>query len=266
MTFRGLLVAPVGPLADARALAHLALVAESYGWDGFFVWDHLMRPDAQAPVADVWTVLAMVALATHRIRFGPMVTALPRRRPQVVARQTQTLASSSDGRLILGVGTGVDTAGEFSKFGEPGTTGSRAAALEDGVTLLKALWTGAEVWHRGSQYSAEGVQFVPPGDRVMSIPIWVGSRRGTGRPLRLAVTCEGYFPLVDLQDFEIATAEIRKLRDGVGDFDLVAAGSAADDPRPWVGLGATWWLVRVVEGTSVAGAAEIVARWPQFAD
>src|SRR5680860_1151191 len=71
-----------------------------------------------AEIADTWITLAAVASATERIRIGPMVTPIVRRRPQKLAREAVTLDHLSAGRLTLGLGLGVDTAGELSRFGE----------------------------------------------------------------------------------------------------------------------------------------------------
>ena len=61
-----------------RVLAELAVAAEERGWDGFFVWDHIVyRPPVRA-LADPWVALAAVAAATSRVRIGPMVTPVSR--------------------------------------------------------------------------------------------------------------------------------------------------------------------------------------------
>ena len=73
----GIEAAPWGEMADPRALARLATVAEVSGWDGFFLWDGMLHDPDDLPKADPWIALAAIALATERIRFGPMVTPLP---------------------------------------------------------------------------------------------------------------------------------------------------------------------------------------------
>src|ERR1700731_1309809 len=103
---------------DPRLLAELAQRAEGSGWDGFFLWDHLVyRPPVRA-VADPWVALAAIACATERIRLGPLVTPLSRRRVHKLARETVTLDLLSSGRLTLGVGLGSPRNGEFEPFGE----------------------------------------------------------------------------------------------------------------------------------------------------
>ncbi|MCB1249228.1 MAG: LLM class flavin-dependent oxidoreductase, partial [Acidimicrobiales bacterium] len=59
---------PFGELADVRALAEIAATAEDAGWDGLFLWDHLLRAEPGAEdVADTTVALAAVALATERV-------------------------------------------------------------------------------------------------------------------------------------------------------------------------------------------------------
>ena len=95
-----------GDLADPAVVARLAAEAEEAGWHGFFVWDHLCWRAPVRPVADPWITLAAVATATERLRLGPMVTPLARRRLAKVARETVTLDWLSGGRLTLGAWPG----------------------------------------------------------------------------------------------------------------------------------------------------------------
>jgi alkanesulfonate monooxygenase SsuD/methylene tetrahydromethanopterin reductase-like flavin-dependent oxidoreductase (luciferase family) len=106
-------------LADPGVAARLSAEVEEAGWDGVFVWDRLRWQEPVVDVADPWITLAAIATATERIRLGPMVTPLARRRPAKVARETATLDRLSGGRLRLGVGLGSDRFGsDFSITGE----------------------------------------------------------------------------------------------------------------------------------------------------
>lgn len=101
---RGLYLAPFDELADPRVLADLARRAEVRGWDGLFLWDRIAYPPPERPVADVWVALSAIASSTERLRIGPMVTPLPRRRVQKVARETVTLDHLSQGVSPSGPG------------------------------------------------------------------------------------------------------------------------------------------------------------------
>ena len=66
----------VGPFGDPLLLVELAAAAEEHGWDGFFVWDHLLYHDQRWDVADPVAVIAAVAARTARIRIGVLVNVL----------------------------------------------------------------------------------------------------------------------------------------------------------------------------------------------
>jgi alkanesulfonate monooxygenase SsuD/methylene tetrahydromethanopterin reductase-like flavin-dependent oxidoreductase (luciferase family) len=150
-TRRGLFVAPFDPLADPRVVGDLAAEAEAAGWDGFFVWDHLQYGERVAAIADVWTCCAAAAMRTERLLFGPMVTPLARRRPQVLARQAASLAVLSDGRFVLGRGLGDDWVASPSRstpiHQRSGATGAAAERKVAGVSRMVAPpATGRPCW------------------------------------------------------------------------------------------------------------------------
>jgi alkanesulfonate monooxygenase SsuD/methylene tetrahydromethanopterin reductase-like flavin-dependent oxidoreductase (luciferase family) len=102
---------PFDDFADPRRLVELAEAAEESGWDGFFLWDHILRwPGHEGQVGDTGTALAAIAARTSRMRIGPLLTPLPRRRPHKFAREAVSLDHLSGGRLILGVGPARDNA------------------------------------------------------------------------------------------------------------------------------------------------------------
>jgi alkanesulfonate monooxygenase SsuD/methylene tetrahydromethanopterin reductase-like flavin-dependent oxidoreductase (luciferase family) len=107
VTLRSALFLPIfDDLADPRVLVQLAVEAEDAGWDGVFLWDHIRWREPVRAAADPWIALTAMACATSRIRIGPMVTPLARRRPAKLARETASLDVLSGGRLTLGVGLG----------------------------------------------------------------------------------------------------------------------------------------------------------------
>jgi len=188
---------PFGELADPSLLVELTVAAEEAGLDGLFLWDHVYRPASDPrEILDPWVVLGAQALATEKIRLGPMVTPLTRRRPIKLAREVITVDHLSNGRLTLGLGLGVDSGGELTRFGEVVDPKQRGDRLDEGVELLTSLWSGKPVTHRGDAFVADEVTVLPrpvQGDRV---PLWFAAR-GTsgGRPLRRAARYDGLMPI-----------------------------------------------------------------------
>jgi len=151
----GVCVPNLGEFADPRQVAVLARRAEEAGWDGFFVWDHVVFPYGPGlEVADPWVLLTVVAMATERIRFGPLVTAVARRRPGTLARQTTSLDRLSGGRLVFGAGLGFTLAAEFGTWGEPVQPRTVAQRLDEGLAVLAGLWSGERVDFHGEQLTA----------------------------------------------------------------------------------------------------------------
>lgn len=239
---RGLFVAPFDALADPRVVGDLAAAAEAAGWEGFFVWDHLLYGDRVGDIADVWTCCAAVAMRTERIVFGPMVTPLARRRPQVLARQAASLAVLSGGRFVLGLGLGDDWVGEFSAFGDEEDPRVRGKMLDEGLEVLTGLLAGERVDHHGEHYTARGATFRP----APEVPVWLAGRYGNRAPLRRAARHDGFFVIGldgpdDLDQVTSALAE-HGPRSG---FDVVVDLQPDQDPAPWTDRGASWVLTRV---------------------
>src|SRR4051812_2039437 len=141
----GLFLPIFDELSEPAVVARLTAEAEEAGWDGVFVWDHIRYREPVVEVADPWITLAAMASVTERLRLGPMVTPLPRRRPATVARQTVTLDQLSNGRLTFGVGLGGDESRELSASGEELDARLRAEKLDESLDVLQAAWSGEPV-------------------------------------------------------------------------------------------------------------------------
>ena len=191
-----LFLPPFDALADPAIVARLSAEAEEAGWDGVFVWDHVNWREPVAAIADPWITLAAMATATERIRLGPMVTPLARRRPVKVARETATLDRLSGGRLTLGVGLGSDEFGsEYSMTGEELDAKRRARMLDEALAILNAAWSGEPFHHHGEHYTVDGMRFLPRPVQRPGVPVWVAGFYGKPRPLRRAARYQGFFPV-----------------------------------------------------------------------
>lgn len=239
---RGLFVAPFDALADPRVVGDLAARAEAAGWDGFFVWDHLLYGDRVEAIADVWTCCAAVAMRTERLLFGPMVTPLARRRPHVLARQAASLAVLSGGRFVLGLGLGDDSAREFSAFGDEPDPRARGRMLDEGLEVLTSLLSGAPVDREGAHHAARDARFRP----AATVPIWLAGRFGNRAPLRRAAEYDGFFVigLDGPEDLDVVTGALAEHAPEPG-FDVVVDLQPDQDPAPWLDRGASWVLTRI---------------------
>jgi alkanesulfonate monooxygenase SsuD/methylene tetrahydromethanopterin reductase-like flavin-dependent oxidoreductase (luciferase family) len=247
----GLFIPLFDALADPAVVARLSAEAEQAGWHGVFVWDNLRFVEPVVDVADAWITLAAIATATERIRLGPMVTPLARRRPVKVARETATLDRLSGGRLTLGVGLGSDRfAREYSITGEELDDRRRASMLDESLEILAAAWSGEPVNHRGEHYTVDGMRFLPRPVQRPGVPVWVAGYYGKRRPVRRAVRYQGFFPLGLDQPEQLAevVADLASLRTEAGSdssepYDVVVAVPPGGDPAPYAAAGATWSLV-----------------------
>jgi len=257
----GLGVPNGGDFADPERTVELARAAERAGWDGVFLWDHVIRRQPWKPMIDPWVTLAAVAMATERIIIGPMVTPLARRRVSVVARQSVTLDLLAEGRLRLGVGLGAPD-DEFTRFGEDADPRRRARVLDESLEALQLLWTGEPVSYRGEHVVLDDVEFRPTPVNTR-IPIWVAGGWPGGAPFRRAARFDGVWPVakaggyLSVDDFIECVDTVRGLRADDGPFDACyvdrsPAGSDAEtsDKLGRLTAGAmTWWIDSLDEPT-----------------
>ncbi len=184
----------VGEFGDTRALVELAVLAEEHGWDGVYLWDHLLYHDPSWPVANPTVTAAAIAALTNRIRLIVMHV-LPRRRVQNVARESVSLDVLSGGRLTLAAAIGsMDL--EYAGFGEPADLRGRGARLDAALRDLCELWSAEEVTVAGG---AEPVRMVPGPLQQPRIPIWCGGRWPNRAPLRRAARYDGAMPTFEAQ-------------------------------------------------------------------
>jgi alkanesulfonate monooxygenase SsuD/methylene tetrahydromethanopterin reductase-like flavin-dependent oxidoreductase (luciferase family) len=245
----GIDIAPFGELSDPRVVAELAAAAEERGWDGFFVWDHMAHLPPVRAIADPWVTLAAVACATSRVRLGPLITPLSRRRVHKVARETVTLDLLSSGRLTLGVGLGAAHSGELEPFGEVTDPRERGRLLDKGLTDLARYWGG---------------EFEPLPVQQPRIPVWVAGEWPHRRPVRRAAQWDGLFPIGMPGPDELAelVSEARAARPEGEPFDVIVEIPPEDDPQRWERAGATWRVTFLGSQPTKAGVRAIIDAGP----
>jgi alkanesulfonate monooxygenase SsuD/methylene tetrahydromethanopterin reductase-like flavin-dependent oxidoreductase (luciferase family) len=252
-----------GYYADVSRLLDLACAAENSGWDGLFLWDHLMlAPELNMPVADSWTAVTAILTKTKSLISGPIVTPLPRRRPAKVAQEAATLDRLSGGRLVLGAGLGAAADLDFARFGEEGDARIRAQRLDEALEIIDGLWRGDQFTFSGEHHKLDRVLMPGRPWQQPRIPLWLAATWPHQRPLRRAARWDGVVPLVPVTNgpprgpsaLEL-TAMLRGLpsRNGQPDadrrFDVAVpgvlrpgSGHVLSVIEEYARAGATWWL------------------------
>jgi alkanesulfonate monooxygenase SsuD/methylene tetrahydromethanopterin reductase-like flavin-dependent oxidoreductase (luciferase family) len=237
------------------ALVELAREAEANGWDGFFIWDHVVWAPDGSGLADTTVALTAIALATEKIRFGALVTPLARRRPWKLAKETATLDRLSGGRLVVGAGLGAR--GDLEPVGEGRDPRELAAVLDEGLDVLAALWSAEPVTYAGEHFRLEGARVQPAPQQRPRIPIWIAGFWPNKPPMRRAARWDGVLPLIrgsllqelSPQELRACVAYVREHRETEAPFDVVAFRSSPDRTSGTLTsieeAGATWWIESV---------------------
>lgn len=175
-------------LPSPEAIGAYAERAEDLGIDSIWLSDRVVGPH---PHLDIACVMALIAARTKRIKMGPSVLTLPARDPVHVARTYATLDYLTGGcrRVIMAVGLGSD-ARDCLACGVPKS--ERAARMEEGVAVLRKLWSAAGVTHHGRFYHFDDVT-IEPRPANGPLDVWIGGRTNAAIE-RVAKYGDGWFP------------------------------------------------------------------------
>ncbi len=119
--------------------------------------DHFFSPfgSGQIPQLECYSTLSAIAALTSKVRLVPAVTAMSFRAPAMLAKLTSTLDQISNGRFVLGLGSGWQRS-EYDAHGYPyPSNAERLDQLADGIKLIKAMWTEDEPTYHGRYFSIE---------------------------------------------------------------------------------------------------------------
>jgi alkanesulfonate monooxygenase SsuD/methylene tetrahydromethanopterin reductase-like flavin-dependent oxidoreductase (luciferase family) len=286
----GLYCPTFGEYADPKYLVELAVIAEESGWDGFFIWDHILLLGSGLPVADAITTLAAIAAETSKITLGPMVTPIPRRRPWKLAKELITLDHLTNGRILLGAGIG-NPDWEYTLFGENPNLRTRAQKLDEGLEIISQMCSG-KVEYNGKHYAVQKERIGPRSLQKPRIPVWIAGTYGYKAPLKRASRWDGVFPLtmnvdelckpsesirnwssmwLNLSELSEIMATIAHYRGSLDGFDVANSGStlrdskkdARDKVKKYEDVGASWWLEWILDAPSlVDDYKELIERGP----
>jgi F420-dependent oxidoreductase-like protein len=159
---------------------------ESLGLDSLWRSDHFfsLMGHPERPALECWTSLTALASRTQRIGFGPLVSPMTFRHPALLARMAAAVDQLSHGRLVLGLGAGWNDA-EHQAFGITlPPLKERFDRLEEGIAVIKALWTGGPVDLDGTYYRLRGAAAYPQPAQRPRPPVLIGGD-GEVRLLRI---------------------------------------------------------------------------------
>lgn len=177
--------APIQSEQRYDAMLVQSRLAESLGFDVIWAHEHhsqsMMYPD---PLM----ALAVLAPHTERIRLGTNMLLLPEWHPLRVAEQGAMVDVLSEGRLVLGVAAGY-AKDEFDAFGVQRR--ARGPRMEEGLKLIRAVWTEETVTLEGDQFRLKDYSIFPRPIQRPAPPIYVGALND--KPIRRAARLgDGY--------------------------------------------------------------------------
>ena len=176
------------PSLPYQDVIQLARHAEQTGWDGLWYADHFMpnAEDTSVPWPEAWTTLSAVAAVVPRIRIGTLVTGNTYRHPAVLAKMAATLDHISDGRVVLGLGSGWQE-NEHRQYGiEFYTVNERLARLEEACQVIKALYNEEKANFTGNFYTLTEASLEPKPVQA-NLPLLIG---GGGEKVTLRITAQ----------------------------------------------------------------------------
>lgn len=166
---------PLGNLSsELRLNLEAVKKADCLGIDGFVLPDHYMTPQGNETL-EAWVTLAYFAAVTGHIELGTLVTPIPLRSPQLLAKIVSTVDVLSEGRSFLGVGAGWSKE-EFEAYSQWDEPRVRVEKVEEGVALIKKLWTEPTLDFEGKHYKTKGAVLLPKPVQKPHPPLLFGGR------------------------------------------------------------------------------------------
>lgn len=163
----------------------LAQHAEKTGYDGVWVADHFMpnADDTAPPVNEAWTTMAALAAVTSRVRLGTLVTGNTYRHPTVLAKMAAGVDCISNGRVVLGIGSGWQE-NEHAAYGiEFDDVAGRLRRLEEACKVIKSLFENEKTTFAGKYYQLKDAPLAPKPIQT-PLPLLIGGG-GEKRTLRI---------------------------------------------------------------------------------
>jgi probable F420-dependent oxidoreductase len=159
-------------IPSAQGLIDYGVRMEELGYESIWAWDHiLLGVEPNFPIHEALIILTAIAARTTRIKIGTGVLVLPVRNPVILAKELATIDHISNGRLLLGTAVGWYKR-EFDSLGADFT--QRGKMMEQGLEILKRLWTEDKVDASFPPYNLRGAVLQPKPVQKPHPPILIG--------------------------------------------------------------------------------------------
>ena len=171
----------------------VAQAAEDGPFESIWVFDHFhtVPVPTQEATHEAWTLMAAFAAATSRVRLGQMCTCMGYRNPAYLAKVAATVDVISGGRAEMGIGAGwYEHEWRAYGYGFP-KAGDRIGMLDEGVQIMRQLWTEGTATLDGRHYQVNGAICRPLPLQDGGVPLWIAGG-GEKRTLRIAARYADY--------------------------------------------------------------------------
>tara|TARA_B100000405_G_C16644493_1_gene396202 strand:- start:71 stop:985 length:915 start_codon:yes stop_codon:yes gene_type:complete len=175
------------PRSNYEDTAVLCSHAEAIGYDGVWLADHFLPDeDELIPVHESWITMAALARDVPRVRLGTLVTGNTYRHPAVLANMASTLDNLSDGRMVLGLGSGWQQ-NEHEAYGiQFGTAATRLRMLDEACQVIQGLFAYDHFDFSGEFYKIQRAPLEPK-PRQAKMPLMIG---GGGERVTLKIAAK----------------------------------------------------------------------------
>ena len=183
----------IDPADHWATMLDVARFAESGPFESIWVYDHFHTVPVPTDEAthEAWTLMAALAAATQRVRLGQMCTCMGYRNPAYLAKIAATTDVISGGRVEMGIGAGwYEHEWRAYGYGFP-SAGERLGQLDEGVRIMRDLWTTGKATLDGKHYQVDGAISRPLPLQDGGIPLWIAGG-GEKKTLRIAAQFASY--------------------------------------------------------------------------
>jgi F420-dependent oxidoreductase-like protein len=186
-------LAGIDPKDHWTTMLDVARAAEDGPFESIWVYDHfhtVPMPTEEA-THEAWTLMAALGAATSRVRLGQMCTCMGYRNPAYLAKVAATIDIISGGRVEMGIGGGwYEHEWRAYGYGFP-SAGERLGQLDEGVQIMRQLWTTGTAKLEGKYYQVDGAIARPLPLQEGGIPLWIAGG-GEKKTLRIAAQYANY--------------------------------------------------------------------------